>query len=202
MPSSGTSGSIGRYAARSATRRVVAHVLVAVGDHRAAAVPAAVADDVHLGGEERVGGAHDGADVEVVLPVLDGHVEVVPAGVEVGDDRLERPVAVAVDHVAPVALGEQLRVVLLALGPAAPPMGRHRPRAGRAASGRTAPRSSSIGEYSFSGLIPTGLRTGQVPFGWPLLAAIPDLDALLGMDWMDPTGCSTSSAPTCSGSAC
>ena len=39
--------------------RVVADVLVAVGDHRAAAVPAAVADDVHLGGEERVGVAHD-----------------------------------------------------------------------------------------------------------------------------------------------
>ena len=40
-----------------------------------------------------------------------GHVERVPAGVEVGDDRLERPVAVAVDDVAPVAVGQQLRVV-------------------------------------------------------------------------------------------
>ena len=68
-------------------------------------------------GEERVRGADDGADVEVVLPVLDRDVEVVPAGVEVGDDRLHRPVAVAVDDVAAVALGEQRRVVLLALGP-------------------------------------------------------------------------------------
>ena len=83
-------------------------MLVAVGDHRAATVPAAVADDVHLGGQERVGRAHDRADVEVVLPVLDRDVEVVPAGVEVGDDRLHAPVAVAVDDVAPVALGEQL----------------------------------------------------------------------------------------------
>jgi hypothetical protein len=55
--------------------RVVAHVLVAVGDHRAAAVPAPAADDVDLGGQEGVGVAHDGADVEVVLPVLDGDVE-------------------------------------------------------------------------------------------------------------------------------
>ena len=34
-------------------------------------------------------------------------MEVVAPGVEVGDDRLEPPVAVAVDDVAPVALGEQ-----------------------------------------------------------------------------------------------
>jgi hypothetical protein len=32
------------------------------------------------------------------------------AGVEVGDDRLERPVPVAVDHVAPVAGRQQLGV--------------------------------------------------------------------------------------------
>ena len=37
--------------------------------------------------------------------------------VEVGDDRLEPPVAVAVDDVAPVALGQQVGVVLLAGGP-------------------------------------------------------------------------------------
>ena len=62
-------------------------------------------------GEERVGVAHHRADVEVVLPVLDRDVEVVPAPVEVGHDRLAPPVAVAVDDVAPVAVGEQLRVV-------------------------------------------------------------------------------------------
>ena len=90
---------------------VVPHVLVAVGDHGAAPVPPAPADDVHLGGEERVGVADHRADVEVVLPVLDRDVEVVPAGVQVGDDRLVPPVAVAVDDVAPVAGGEQLRVV-------------------------------------------------------------------------------------------
>jgi hypothetical protein len=35
---------------------------------------------VDLGGEEGVGRADDGADVEVVLPVLDGDVEAVAAG--------------------------------------------------------------------------------------------------------------------------
>ena len=45
-----------------------------------------------------------------------GHVERVPAGVEVRDDRLDRPVAVAVDDVAPVALGQQLGVVAGVVG--------------------------------------------------------------------------------------
>ena len=92
-------------------RLVVPDVLVAVGDHRPAAVPAPVADDVHLCGQERVGGSHDRADVEVVLPVLDRDMEVVPPGVEVRDDRGHGPVAVAVHDVAPVAVGQQRRVV-------------------------------------------------------------------------------------------
>ena len=95
---------------------MMAHVLVAVGDHGPAPVPATLADDVHLPGQEGVGRAHDRPDVEVVLPVLDRDVEVVAPRVQVGDDRIQGPVAVAVDHVAPVALGEQPGVVLLALG--------------------------------------------------------------------------------------
>ena len=47
-------------------RLVVVLVLVAVGDHRTAPVPAAAADDVEGLGVERVGGADDRADVEVV----------------------------------------------------------------------------------------------------------------------------------------
>ena len=118
-------------------------MLVAVGHHRAAPVPAPVADDVHLAGEERVGGADDRADVEVVLPVLDGDVEVVPPGVEVGDDRLHRPVAVAVHDVAPVALGEQPLVVLLAARATAPPTGPTPTSAGPCGIGSYGARGSS-----------------------------------------------------------
>ena len=122
---------------------VVDDVLVAVGDHRAAPVPAAVADDVDLAGEERVRGADDRADVEVVLPVLDRDVEVVPASVEVGDDRVHRPVAVAVDDVAAVAVGEQRRVVLLAGRPRALP--RAEPDLGGPVRHRVVRRSLAVG---------------------------------------------------------
>ena len=56
-----------------------------------------------------------------MTPVLDGHVERVPARVEVGDDRVVPPVAVAVLHVAPVALGEQVGVPVVALRPGSGP---------------------------------------------------------------------------------
>ncbi len=42
--------------------------------------------------------------------VLDGDVERMTVGVQVGDDRLEPPVAVAIDDVAPVAVAQQVRV--------------------------------------------------------------------------------------------
>src|SRR5690606_39918450 len=65
---------------------VVVDVQVAVGDHRAAPVPAPPPDHVHTGDVERVGGAHDRPDVEVAAPVLDRDVQRVAPGVEVGDD--------------------------------------------------------------------------------------------------------------------
>ena len=90
--------------------RMVADVLVAVRHHRAAAVPFAVADDVHLLGEEGVRSTDDRADVQVVLPVLDRDMERMPLLVEVLDDRLEPPVPVFVHHVAPIAGREQLGI--------------------------------------------------------------------------------------------
>ena len=100
---------------------VVLDVLVAVGHHGSALVPPTAADDVDGVGGERVGGAHDRPDVHVVLPVLDRDVERMPVLVEIGDDRLHPPVAVAVDHVAGVALAQQLRVEVVPLRPVTRP---------------------------------------------------------------------------------
>ena len=85
----------------------------------AAPVPATTAHDVHPSHPEGVRVAHDGADVEVVLPVLDRHLEREAVTVEVRHDGLDGPVAVAVRHVATVTLREQLRVEVVALGPGA-----------------------------------------------------------------------------------
>ena len=92
-------------------------MLVPVGDHCAAPVPSPSTHDVHPGGQEGVGVANHGADVEVVFPVLDSHVEWVSTGVQVGDDGLHRPISVAVGHVASVAAGQQFRVEPMVVGP-------------------------------------------------------------------------------------
>ena len=77
----------------------------------------ASADDVDTGDVEGVGAAHDGADVEVLADVLDGDVQPVGAGGQIGADRRDGPVAVAVDDVAPVAVRQQLAVVAGVGGP-------------------------------------------------------------------------------------
>ena len=162
--------------------RVVLDVLVAVGDHRAALVPATAADDVHGVGGERVGAAHDRPDVHVVLPVLDGDVERVPVLVEVGDDRVHAPVPVAVDDVAGVAVLEQLGIVVrvgrplgLAAGPRADAVRRRglgrrfgfhparvpsaSARARRSARGRRHRRPNSRNRRRIDAIAPVGAST-------------------------------------------
>ena len=109
-------------------------------------------------------------------------MEAVAAPVEVGDDRLHGPVAVAVDDVAPVALGQQPGVVLVAHGPRALPgtdadLGRPvRHRVVRSARSSTAAtvvlvetKTLGLGRYAHA-VSPTALLV-------PLL---------FGIQWMDP----------------
>ena len=66
---------------------MVLDVEIAVGDHRSPPVPAPTPDDVHTCDVEGVRSSHDGADIEVVLPVLDCDMQRMPPGVEIGNDR-------------------------------------------------------------------------------------------------------------------
>ena len=56
---------------------MVFDVLVQLRHERALAIPFVRADNVHAARLERVGGAHHGADVEIVGPVLHGDFEIV-----------------------------------------------------------------------------------------------------------------------------
>ena len=83
---------------------VVHEVLITVGDHGAPAVPASPAHDVHRVDGERIRGANDRPDVGVVAEVLDRDVQRMSPGIDIGDDRLPRPIAVGVNDVAGVAV--------------------------------------------------------------------------------------------------
>lgn len=89
---------------------MVVNVQVAIGDHRTASIPPSSAQDVHPGHVERIGGAHHRTDVEVVLPVLDSDVQWTTTGVKFGDDRLDTPVAIPINDIAPVTVLQQVWV--------------------------------------------------------------------------------------------
>ena len=61
-------------------------------------------------GEKRVRGAHHGADVRVVLKILNRNVERVAPLIQLLADRLEGPVAVGVHYVATIPLLQKLRI--------------------------------------------------------------------------------------------
>jgi hypothetical protein len=69
-------------------RFVVMDVLVAVSDHCTAPIPALAADDVHLRSEKRIRRPDYGADIEVMLEILDRNVKGMSTFVKIGDDRL------------------------------------------------------------------------------------------------------------------
>lgn len=96
---------------------MVLDVLISVGDHCTTPVPASLSDDVHAVGKEGVGISHDGSNVEIVLPILDGDVESVAPIVEIGDDRFLGPIAILVDHVAGIAVRQEFGVEMRIIRP-------------------------------------------------------------------------------------
>lgn len=91
---------------------MVAYMLVTIGHHSTSAIPASAANDMDLLGQKRVCRAHHCADIHVVLPVLNSDMKIVAALVEIRNDRVHQPVAVLVGDVAPISLGQQLRVIV------------------------------------------------------------------------------------------
>jgi hypothetical protein len=89
---------------------MVVDVLVTVCRHRAASIPSTLANNVDSGCQESICIAHDCADIEVVLPILDCHMEAVAPIVEVVNNRVDAPVPVPIGNIAVVAVGEQVGV--------------------------------------------------------------------------------------------
>jgi len=95
----------------------MANVLISVGNHGTASIPSTLSDHDYFRSKKGICGAHHRADVQVVTPILDRDGEFVAPGVEIGDDRLDRPVSVLIDDVTAVALAQQIVVVARILRP-------------------------------------------------------------------------------------
>src|SRR5699024_12278406 len=91
-------------------------VLIAVGHHRAAAIPAASAHDMHGINSKDISSAHNGADISVVFEILNRDVQRVPASIDISDNRFAAPIAIGVDEVAALAIYKQYRSIVLIVG--------------------------------------------------------------------------------------
>lgn len=91
-------------------RGVMVHMHVLVGHHRSSAIPSLLADDVHTFGIESVRGSNDGADIQIVLPVLDRNMKRVAASVEVSNDRFVRPIPITIADIAAITVFEEFGV--------------------------------------------------------------------------------------------
>ena len=98
-------------------RGVMEHVLIPIRHHGAASIPLSLPDDVHGTGQEGVRIAYHGADVEIVLPILNRYVEWMATSIEIRHDRLMLPVAIAIDHIPSITGGKKGLIELIAARP-------------------------------------------------------------------------------------
>lgn len=92
-------------------------VEVAIGHHCSAPIPPAPSDDMDGMGREGICRTYHRSDVEVVVEILDRDVKLVTTGPQIRHDRVHTPIAVAINHIAAIALREQLWVPLVPRGP-------------------------------------------------------------------------------------
>ena len=81
---------------------MVAHVLIAVGDHGSSPVPALYSPTMWTSATRNAFQSARSTQVEILFPVLNGKVDRMPTSIEVRADRVHRPVAVLVTDIATV----------------------------------------------------------------------------------------------------
>jgi hypothetical protein len=93
------------------------HMHVSVSDHRPSTIPTSLADNVHTFGVERVSCPNHGSDIQIVLPILDCDMERMTTHVEISDNRLVRPIAIAIADIATITMFEQFAIKSNVFGP-------------------------------------------------------------------------------------
>src|SRR5690606_30976327 len=176
--------------------------------------PPAAADDVHRLRGEGVGGADHRADVVVVLEVLDGNVERMPTAIQVGHDGFALPVSVLLDHVAPVTVLEELRVVVFLGRPRTLPrpdadLAAGRPLGGSGLVGHASPKSPRPSSERYSN--PRASMASRAPVSRSTMVATPTtvaeasssastavrtLPPVVEVSWTASTRCPATSMPS------
>ena len=102
-------------------RRMMTHMLITIRHHRTTTIPTATPNNMDLLRQHRIRGTHHRANIQVMLPILNRHMKIMAARIQVSNNRVHRPVTVLIHHVTAVALTQQLLIPVVALGPRALP---------------------------------------------------------------------------------
>ena len=71
--------------------------------------------------QHRIRSTHHRANIQIMLPILNRHMKIMAARIQVSNNRVHRPVTVLIHHVTAVALTQQLLIPVVALRPRALP---------------------------------------------------------------------------------
>ena len=102
-------------------RRMMTHMLITIRHHRTTTIPAATPNNMDLLRQHRIRRAYHRANIQIMLPILNRHMKIMAARIQVSNNRVHRPVTVLIHHVTAVALTQQLLIPVVALGPRALP---------------------------------------------------------------------------------
>ena len=78
---------------------------VAIGHHCTALIPITLSNDVYGADIKCIRCTYDRSNVEIVLPILNRNLQLVSLGIEISNNRGDRPIAIVVEDIASVAIG-------------------------------------------------------------------------------------------------
>ena len=96
-------------------------MLITIRHHRTTTIPAATPNNMDLLRQHRIRSTHHRANIQVMLPILNRHMKIMAARIQVSNNCVHRPVTVLIHHVTAVALTQQLLIPMVTLGPRALP---------------------------------------------------------------------------------
>ena len=102
-------------------RRMMTHMLITIRHHRTTTIPAATPNNMDLLRQHRIRSTHHRANIQIMLPILNRHMKIMAARIQVSNNRVHRPVTVLIHHVTAVALTQQLLIPMVTLRPRALP---------------------------------------------------------------------------------
>ena len=67
--------------------------------------------------QHRIRRAYHRANIQIMLPILNRHMKIMAARIQVSNNRVHRPVTILIHHVTAVTLTQQLLIPMVALRP-------------------------------------------------------------------------------------